>query len=169
MKGTDKTVDLLATIRGQQKKNQGGLKVIKVQTTEPNAITFTFEGSTQALDLDIFEIPVSCYPLRRNDRLLVYPIVGDENSQRWAAIEKINGGAVTMATMQSSSSLRISGIDKTYTSSDLIIPPYLAVGNSTSNGYLVGSNIRPLQNGDRVSIAPVIDGGRIKYVILERY
>ena len=151
MKGTDKAVDLLATLRGQGKKNQGGLKVIKVQTTEPNAITFTFEGSNQALDLDIFEIPVSCYPLRRNDRLLVYPIVGDENSQRWAAIEKINGGPVTMATMQSSSSLRISGIDKTYSSSDLILP----------QGSLIA--------GARVSIAPTWDGGRIKYVILERH
>ena len=70
MGNTNKAVDLLATIRGKEKKNQGGLKVIKVQTTEPNAITFTFEGSNQALDLDIFEIPVGCYPLRRNDRLL---------------------------------------------------------------------------------------------------
>lgn len=168
MKGTDKTVDLLAKIRGKG-KSQDGLKVIKVQTTEPNAITFTFEGSNDALDLDIFEIPVSCYPLRRNDRLLVFPLVGDGNSQRWAVIEKINGGAVTMATMQSSSSLKINGIDKTYGSNDLIVPPFLAVGNSTSNSYLVGSNIRPLQSGDRVGIAPVIDGGRIKYVILERY
>lgn len=183
MKGTDKAVDLLAAIRGlngKNKKNQGGLKVIKVQTTEPDPITFTFEGSDLALDLEIFEIPVGRYPLRRNDRLLVYPIVGDENSQRWAAIEKISGGAITMATMASGSSLKISGIEKTYSSSELIIPPYFSVSNASSiytdsytgkasDDYLKKAAIQPLKAGDLVSIAPVLDGDVIKYVILERY
>jgi hypothetical protein len=184
----DKSTALLKLLRGP--KEAIGLKVIKVKTTEPDPITFVFEGTPLALDIDIFEIPVNMYPLRSNDRLLVFPIVGEGDAQRWAALEKINGG-VTLATMAGPSSLKIAGVGKTYGASDLIIPPYFAVSNSSSrytdsdtdtlddgtrnkttnysDYYLQAGDIRPLNAGDKVSIAPTLEGGKIKYVILERY
>lgn len=152
-------VRLLKAMRGPQAQDVA-LKVIKVVSTDPNPITFVFEGSSQALDLDIFEVPVSMYPLRKGDRLLVLKLVGsDTDGLRWAALAKINGG-VTLATMQSTSSLKVAGIEKTYGASDLVIPPYVVGENG---------NPRPLKAGDTVSITPTLSGGRIKYVILERY
>ena len=145
---TDRAADLLTLMRSGAKTP--GLKVVKVGNTDPNPITLVFEGTTLPLDLDVFEVPVNCYPLRQGDRLLAYPLVGLENGQRWAVITKLNGG-VTIATMQSSNSLKIPNISKIYTSVDLLLPSY------------------SLTAGDRVSIAAVLDGGRIKYAILEKY
>ena len=95
----------------------------------------------------------------------------------WNFIEKINGG-ITMATMQSATSLQVDGMDKVY-SDDLIIPPYFVVSDTssvdsdsytgkTSDDYLKKAAISPLKAGDRVSIAPTWDA-KIKYVVLQRY
>jgi hypothetical protein len=167
----NRAADFLKLLRGEQEGT--GLKIIKVNTTEPSPITFVFEGTGLAVDLAIFEIPVDFHPLRKGDRLLVYPILGTTDAGRWAAVQKINGGIV-LATMQSSSSLKIAGIDKTYGASDLVIPPFFAVSNAnsryeTSDYYLKSGDIAVLQAGDTVSIAPTLDGDKIKYAILERY
>lgn len=181
-KGTDKTVDILKIIRGA--KDQAGLKIVKINTTDPDPITLVFEGTPLPLDLDIFEIPVSCYPLRKGDRLLAFPLVGQENGQRWAIITKLNGGVV-MATMTGATSCQVVGIGRPYTAQDLIIPPYFAVSDEykvyedsytakpTDPPYLVYTDIRPLGAGDKVGLAPtyVMEGEvmKIKYVIIERY
>lgn len=154
--------------------NAPGLKVIQVVTTEPAPYTFTFEGTAHALDMDLFEIPVNCYPLVPGDRLLVLPMVGTTDSMRWGAITKLNGG-VTIATMTGENSLQVEGIGRQYTADDLYVPPFVAVESidvSTIGGpALQGTkvNIRPLQAGDVVSIAPTGTVGNIKYAILERY
>jgi hypothetical protein len=169
MKKADRSVQLLKTIRGVPP--QTGLKIVVVDTTDPNPVTFIFEGTKLPLDLGVFEVPVNCYPLRKGDRLLAYPLIGEGASQRWGIVEKINSGVV-LASMQSGTSLSVSGIDKVYGADDLVIPPYFLVGNTTgSDGDLVGSNGRPLQAGDTVSIAPTWDAAakKIKYVILEKY
>lgn len=179
MEKTNNAVDLLSTMRGTPK--QVGLKIINCQTTDPAPITFIFEGTQQALDLEIFEVPVDFYPLRKNDRLLAYPLLGDGASQRWGVIQKLNGGIV-LATMAGPDSLNIPGVDKTYAADDLIIPPYFVVGGESSiysdsytgkesDGYLKAANISPLVAGDTVSIAPYWDsaGKKVKYVILQRY
>lgn len=177
MSKKDKSTALLQLLRGP--KEAVGLKVIQVKTTDPDPITFVFEGTPLALDLDVFEIPVNMYPLKPGDRLLVFPIVGEGEAQRWAALEKINGGVV-MATMASPTSLTIPGISKTYGASDLIIPPYFSVSDAStqyedsytakkSDYYLLSTDIRALKAGDKVSIAPTLEGDKIKYVILERY
>lgn len=151
METVDRSVGLLRLMRGEHREQEPiGIKIITVQTTDPSPLTFTFDGTPVALDIDIFEIPVSLYPLRKGDRLFVFPLVGRENGQRWAALEKINGG-VTMATMTSASSLKVAGIDKTYGAADLVLPR------------------AGLQAGDQVSITPTLVGSKIKYVILERY
>lgn len=184
----DKSVQLLKKIRGDQPGNVvAGLKIVKVTTTEPGPITFVFEGTKLQIGLEIFEVPVGMYPLRKDDRLLAYPLIGNESGQRWAIVEKLTGGTV-LATMASATSLTIPGIGKTYTAADLVIPPYFAVSNAyshytdydstdppvvkdTSDDYLLKGDIRPLQAGDQVSIAPTWDtaANKIKYVILERY
>lgn len=153
---TDKTLDILRVIRGP--KDQVGLKIIRVNTADPAPITLVFEGTPLPLDLEVFEIPVSCYPLRKDDRLLAFPLVGNENGQRWAALTKLNGGVI-MATMTGATSCQVEGIGREYVSQDLIIPPYFAVNDV----------IRPLQTGDRVSLLPTLEGLAIKYVILQRY
>lgn len=183
MKDIDRSVELLKTLRGG--RNQGGvtgLKIVRIDATEPDPVTLVFEGTKLALGMEIFEIPVDCYPLRKGDRFLAYPLVGQEASQRWGVLQKLNGGVV-LATMTGPDSLQIDGITKEYGPADLVIPPYFVVGNSqstftdtegkTSDAYLRGDNqvVRPLQAGDTVSIAPTWDAaaGKIKYVILERY
>jgi hypothetical protein len=180
MKGkTDKTVDLLKLIRGPG--GQQGLKIVKVDTTDPDPITLVFEGTPLPLDLEIFEIPVDCYPLRKGDRLLAYRLVGTENGQRWAAFSKLSGG-VTLATMTGAASCQVEGIGREYTAQDLIVPPYFLVGDAAtryadndggatvySDYYLTAGDARPLQAGDTVSLAPTLEDGTIKYVILERY
>lgn len=180
----DKTVELLKVMRGPKQKG-GGLKVVKVKTTDPDPVTFVFEGTALALDPDIFEIPVDMYPLRKGDRFLAYPLAGDDVSPRWGLVVKLNGGVV-LATMKSPTSCRVEGIGRDYTATDLKIPPYFAVANTNSrytdtNGpgtaysayYLEKDDIKPLAAGDVVSLAPtyVMEGDdvKIKYVILERY
>lgn len=180
---TGRGVDTLKKIRGPDNGTLG-LRIIKV-VTSGTAPTFVFEGGKQALDLDIFEIPVACYPLKEGDRLLVYPLVDTGAGQRWAAVENLNGG-LAMATMQGPDSLIIDGVVGVYGAADLIIPPYFAVksaetvdpalpepGNVAAawepNGTLHPDVIRPLKAADRVSVAPTWSGGKIKYVILQRY
>ncbi|XJZ25944.1 hypothetical protein ACF5W4_11080 [Bacillota bacterium Lsc_1132] len=168
----DSTVALLQLMRGPQ-PDQAAFKILKVVTTEPDPYTFVFEGTPQALGMALFEIPIGLYPLRAGDRLLVFPLVGNPEGMRWAAVEKINGGVV-MATMQTATSLLVGGIGREYTAADLIIPPYFSVSDAnsqyqTSDFYLKSGDIRPLKAGDLVSIAPTLVNGQIKYVILEKY
>lgn len=167
----DRSIDLLKIVRGGQ--DGTGIRIAKVETSEPNAITLSFEGTALALDLEIFEIPVSLYPLKPGDRFFTFPIIGN-GTNRWGLLEKINGGNVVLATMQDGSSLKIDGIEKIYTSDDLIIPPYVSVSDASSKHidsdyYLQSGDIRPLQAGDRVSISATLDNGKIKYIILNLY
>jgi hypothetical protein len=176
---TDKTLQLLKILAGLGgNKGEGlGLRIAEVKTTEPNDVTLVMAGTAIALDLDIFEVPVDLYPLRVGDKLLAFPLVATDGG-RWAAMAKLNGGLV-MATMQGADSLQPDGMDVTYAADRLIIPPYFAVsddastytdtGGGTSSEYLLKPAIQPLQGGDRVSIAPTLDGDTIKYVILNKY
>lgn len=171
----DTSMKLLGIMRGLQAPGVTGLKVVRVDATDPNPVTFVFEGTQLAIDIDIFEVPISAYPLRKGDRFLAFPLIGEGASQRWGLVEKLTGGVV-LATMQSATSLKIDGITKTYVAADLVIPPYFAVSDSaaqyeTSALFLVKAAVRPLQNGDKVSIAPTWDEAakKVKYVILERY
>lgn len=147
-----KSVDLLKLLRGEIGSSAGspdsrpGLKIIKVETTDPNPITFTFEGRKTAVDLDIFEIPVSCYPLRKGDRLLVFPMaVGD----RWGVVNKLDDGLV-MGSLLGSSSLQPDGMEAPYGAADLIFPEDVI-----------------FQAGDRAAIFPTLWGGVIKYVVIK--
>lgn len=160
----DKIIDLLNLMRGPD-KGTPGLHIVKIDTAAPNPVTLHFEGTKLALDLDIFEIPPSCYPLRVGDRLLVYPLIGTGVSQRWGAVDKLNGGPIYMGTMESSSSVKIDGMDAAV---EAAAPPYVAVANTASSGYLVSGDVRALQAGDRVSVAATYDNG-VKYVILNKY
>lgn len=128
--------------------NGPGLKVIKVVTTEPAPYTFVFEGTAQALDIDLFEIPVSCYPLVPGDRLLVQQMVGSNDSMRWGALSKLTQG-VTLASVVSATSVQVEGIGRPYEASDLVLPQ----GASLPAGY-------------KVSLYPTAVGDTIKYAVL---
>jgi hypothetical protein len=92
--------------------------------------------------------------------------------------------------MKGADSLQFDGMDHIYTADDLIIPPYVVVSNAAShyhdydvdtNGtdtnitetdtddYLLSGDVRPLQDGDRVSAMATQDGDKIKYIILQKY
>lgn len=163
---------LLELVKPREKVQ--GMRVVTVVTTEPNEYTFVFEGDKVAVDMALFEMPVTMYPLRKGDRLLAFPLIDTETSQRWAVVEKITGG-VTLATMTSGSTLQVAGIDKEYGAEELILPPYFSVSDAYGmdsrdpHTYLLISDIRPLQAGDMVSLSPTIVNGKIKYVVLERY
>lgn len=173
-KQVDNSVDLLNLMRGRNSAAGGniaspGLRVVVVATSDPHPLKLVFEGTPLALDPDIFEIPVSLYPLKPGDRILAYSMLGTNLSQRWGLLSKLNGGPVYMATMQGPDSLIIDGIDKTYISQDLVIPQYIAVNNTAVGGNLQAEDIRQLQAGDRVGISAIWDSDRIKYVIVNKY
>lgn len=171
---TDKTVALLQTLAGLSAGATGlsaragatGLHLVEVKTSDPDPVTLVMRGTKRALGLDIFEVPVDCYPLREGDKLLAYPIVGSAGgSSRWAILAKLTGGLV-MATMKSASTCQPDGMQALY---QVTAPAFFPVANTASSGYLVAADIRPLQDGDRVSIAPTWDGEAVGYVVLNRY
>jgi hypothetical protein len=172
----DDSVKLLQLLKGltQDTGQITGLKVVRVNTTEPKPYTFLFEGTKKVLDFDIFEVPVGLYPLCLGDRFLAYPLMNQGLSQRWGLLVKLNNHII-MAKMTGPTSCRVPGIGRDYTAKDLIIPPYFSMDNALSTDghcghtYLTITDIRPLQAGDKVSLAPTMDGGEIKYVILEYY
>jgi hypothetical protein len=162
-KSTDKTLPWLALLAGLGKDtgagSSPGLQIAQIKTTEPDEVTLVLTGTALALDLDLFDVPVSVHPLRVGDRLLALP-VGDTG--RWSLLVKLGGG-VTLATMQSASSLTIDGMPGTYGADRLVLPA--GVLNTDGSGGVS----RALRSGDRVSIAPMQDGEVIKYVILNNY
>jgi hypothetical protein len=82
----DRSTALLKLLRGSQDK--AGLYIVSVSSAAP--VTLTFDGSTLALDDDLFEIPQSFQPLSVNDRFFTLPILGKGESQRWGLLQKIN-------------------------------------------------------------------------------
>jgi hypothetical protein len=82
----DRSTALIKLLRGP--KTDSGLYIVKVSSASP--LTFTFEGSSLALDEDIFEIPNSYKPLAAGQRFFALPIIGDYASQRWGLIQKLN-------------------------------------------------------------------------------
>lgn len=168
--GADRSVDLLGIMRGGA-PNTPGMRIIRVVTTEPDPYTFIFEGDRQAVDVDLFEMPISMYPLRKGDRMLVYPLIDTGASQRWVAIEKINGG-VTLGIMQSATSLTVPGIDKVYGADELMLPPFVVRNNAQATDpepgheYYVIGDLTPLEAGDVVSLQPTYWDGQKKYVVL---
>lgn len=162
------TVDLLNRIRGQ--KDAIGLRIVVVDTTEPDTLRLRFEGTQKALHAGVFEIPYNLYPLKKGDHFLAYQMTGTGAAVRFGLVQKLNGCSVNLATMQSATSLKIDGMDKTYAAADLLIPPYVVVGKTTgTDGDLLPANVRALQAGDRVSVAPVLSDGVIKYAVLNKY
>lgn len=156
MNGADKSVDLMALIRKGKdpggtttQDDTSGFKILRVVTSEPAPYTFVFEGTQQALDFELFEIPVSCYPLAVGDRFLVFPIVGQ--GMRWAVFSKLNQGTPVAAVI-STTELQVEGIGRTYGAADLVYPE----GGS-------------LPIGKYVSLQPTYVGGRVKYVVVETH
>lgn len=151
-----------------------GLRIVRVATTEPHPVTLVFEGDSQAIDLELFEIPVSLYPLRKDDRMFVFPVTRPADAQRWGALEKLTGG-MALGTMQGAASLRLDGVEKVYGADELILPPYIVASDAQGidpeegHEYYKTGDLRPLEAGDRVSVAPASSGGKIKYVIMNWY
>lgn len=159
----DKSVDLLNLLRGGA-NGSPGLRIVTVNTAAPYATTFMFEGTQLALDIDVFEVAASCYPLLTGDKLLAYPLV-NAGGQRWALITKLNDCGVYMGTMQSSTSVLLDWAGEAV---EAKAPPYVVVSNAAADGKLTSDDVRPLQAGDRVAVSTYWDGG-VKYVILNKY
>ena len=159
----DNAVDLLKLLRGGRNENNvggagDGLRIIRAVTTDPSPVTFVFEGTELALDIDVFEIPINLYPICTGDRFLTSPIVGHD-TQRWGAITKLDKGFVT-GIMQSATTCKVDGIGRTYTNADLLIPSYVPED-------IYGN--RNLKAGDTVILLPTLVGNKVKYAILEHY
>ncbi|GAA4711185.1 hypothetical protein [Brevibacillus fulvus] len=143
----DVSVSLLSVMRGPKPKAPG-LRVVTVKTTEPSPITFVFEGSDKALDLELFEVPVDFYPLRIGDQLLAFPMVDKGVSQRWGLLQKINGGLVL----------------GTYTGGKIIVPNF----PKPIEGFKTPAHVT-LIDGIQVGIVPYLEGTTIKYAITTKY
>lgn len=154
----DKAVDLLKLLRGKNGTNgYGGLRIVNAVTTDPNPVTFVFEGTSLALDIDVFEVPISVYPVCAGDKFLASALIGN-NTNRWGILAKINNGAA-VGSMISSTTCQVPGIGRPYTSADLLIPPWVADNGAS----------RKLKSGDQVVLLPTKVGGKIKYAILEHF
>lgn len=143
----DISVSLLGLMRGP-KAAAPGLKVVTVKTTEPSPITFAFEGSDKALDLELFEVPVDLYPLRVGDKLLAYPLVSNGPSKRWGLLQKINGGLVF----------------GTYAAGKIAVPGL----PKPIEGFKTPAHVT-LEDGIQVAIVPYLEGTTIKYAITTKY
>lgn len=161
--------DLLKIVRGKDVPGIGELRTVKVATTDPDPVTFVMQGTEQALDADIFTIPLSVYPICKGDTFYVMPIAGS-NKQRWGIITKINN-TNAVGTMTGATSCQVEGIGRPYTAADLLIPPFIAIDGNLSNGnyHSHGTFTRPLQAGDKVILYPVAVGGTVKYAIANYY
>lgn len=158
----DRAVDLLKLIRGQNGKNgargsSGGIRLVRAVTTDPSPVTFVFEGASLALDIAVFEVPISLYPICAGDKFLASPLVGN-NTQRWGIVSKVNNG-FAVAKMLSATTCQVEGIGRPYASADLLIPPWVADSGSS----------RKLKAGDTVVLIPTLSGKKVKYAISNYY
>lgn len=138
-------VDLLKLMRKNQEKDTTGLRVAKVNTTEPDPVTFIMEGSDLVLDIDLFEVPPEMYPLRVDDLLIAYPMVGGDNNHRWALIEKISGGIPVLAA-------ETSGPDPTFKfekEGSKVDPVYEA------DRFEIPVDMHPIRSTDRFLARPI--------------
>ena len=149
----DKSVDLLKLIRSE-KPSEGaqddftGFKVLKVVSSEPDELGLVFEGTAVSLGIELFEIPVSMYPLAVGDRFFVFPIVG--NGMRWAVFQKINDGP-KLAHVVSNNSVQAVGVNVVYGPDKLV------------RRFSLGAA------GTPVLLQPVWSGGTVKYVVVTIY
>lgn len=149
MTGTNRSADLIRFLREQSEFE--GLGIVKITSTEPGPYGFTFVGSSLSLDISIFEVPVSAYPLKVGDRLLVSPINGGGDAKRWGVVQKLTGG-ITIALGVSSGVLQVPGIGTTYGLSRLVVPTDMTI-----------------DAGKYYSIAATKVGNTIKYAVLNKY
>lgn len=91
-----KDVDLLRLLRdGKRKPKEAlALHIVTVKTAAPNPVTLTFEGTNNALDIDIFEVPSSFQPLPKGAKYFVLPLVGS-SAMRWGLVARLDSPGAT--------------------------------------------------------------------------
>lgn len=141
------SVDALKTLRGNGNTDSvlEGVHILEATNAEPNPITFKILGTELNVDAEMFTLPVSVYPICKGDKLLAYPLVGEEH-QRWAVITKLNGSGRT-GTMTGSNSCKVDGVAITYNGSK-ISPP------------------KGAKSGDRVAVIPYGTQNNVKYALV---
>lgn len=142
-----RSVDALKLLRdkGNVDSVLEGIHILETTNAEPNPVTFKIVGTELNVDAEMFDIPVSVYPVCKGDRFLAYPLVGEEH-QRWAVITKLNGTGRT-GTMTGPDSCKVDGVAITY-SGNKIIPP------------------KGCKSGDRVAVIPCGMQNNVKYVLV---
>lgn len=92
----DKAIDVLKLIRKGKTGNEVGLDgsvtgVYIIQAVTESPPTFIFDGTSIALDLNLFLFPSSFLPIRKGDRYFVLPIVGGDTQrwQRWSVLQRL--------------------------------------------------------------------------------
>lgn len=102
-------------------------------------------GTELNIDADMFDIPVSVYPICKGDQFLAYPLVGSEH-QRWGIVAKITGSGRT-GTMTGSNSCKVDGVAVTYGSGKVMAP-------------------KSAKSGDRVAVIPYGTPNNVKYALV---
>lgn len=140
------SVDALDMIRGNQKDAVlEGLHVIQATAAEPNEVKFKLLGTELNIDADMFDIPVSMYPICKNDQFLAYPLVGQEH-QRWGIVAKLTGSG-KHGTMTSGNSCKVDGVAVTYSGNKIIVP-------------------KSAKAGDRVAVIPFGTPENVRYALV---
>lgn len=141
------SVDALSTLRGNGQKDSvlEGLHLLQATSAEPNPVKFKLVGTELNIDADMFDIPVSVYPICKGDQFLAYPLVGSEH-QRWGIVTKITGSGRT-GTMTGSNSCKVDGVAVTYGSGKVMAP-------------------KSAKSGDRVAVIPYGTPENVKYALV---
>lgn len=140
-------VDALKTVRGSGSKASPeleGVHIVQATSAEPNEVHFKVVGTELNVDADMFDIPVSVYPICKGDQFLAYPLVGSEH-QRWAIVAKLTGSG-RHGTMTGSNSCKVDGVAVTYSGSKIKAP-------------------MSARSGDRVAVIPYGTPDNVKYVL----
>jgi len=99
--------DLLKRIRGPQQLFGAELATV---VTAPPDVTIKVEGMDEALPVDVFRIPASCYPLIPGDQLIVIPLRAVTDTV-YVALNKMGRNTVTV-TIQAGFKFKLQGTDE---------------------------------------------------------
>ncbi len=140
------SVDALKMIRGGNNRDSEleGIHILQATAAEPNPVKFKILGTELNVDAEMFDIPVSVYPICKGDTFLSYPLVS-ETHQRWAIVAKLNGSGKT-GTMEGSDSCRVDGVAVSYSGSKIVSP-------------------KGARAGDRVVVTPYGRPDNVKYAL----
>lgn len=119
--------DLVRTLKEKMNLQTFGAEIATVITAPPK-VTLKVEGMQEALPLSFFRVPVSCFPLRPGDQLVVVPLRALTDTL-YIAFNKLGAGPGVTGTLASTApTIQVTG------SSEILTAAQLTVLNGITTG-----------------------------------